>query len=86
MHAYGSPTPELLAWCAQVEMPLHVFPFSSAARRAGVAEDAVYLVRPDGYVGWASPRFDQGNLDAYTRRWVSGNIPATPVKHPVAAD
>jgi len=86
VHVYGSPTPELLAWCAQVETPLHVFPFSSAARRAGVAEDAVYLVRPDGYVGGAFLSFDQELLGDYARRWMPQKGPATPVKQPVAAD
>lgn len=86
VHVYGSPTPELLAWCARTETPLHVFPFSSAARRAGVAENAVYLVRPDGHVGGAFLHFDQERLDDYARRWVPGRDPTTPVKHPVAAN
>lgn len=86
LHVYGAPSPELLTWCAQTETPLHAFPFSSAARHAGVAEDAVYLVRPDGYVGAAFPRFDQQRLDDYSRRWMPGRGPATPVKQPVAAD
>jgi hypothetical protein len=32
---------------------MHVFGWNEAARRAGLAAGAVYLVRPDGYVGWA---------------------------------
>ena len=86
LHVYGAPSPELLTWCAQTETPLHASPFSKVAHRAGVAEDALYLVRPDGYVGWASPRFDQGNLDAYVRRWVRNSGPPVGARHPIAAD
>jgi 2-polyprenyl-6-methoxyphenol hydroxylase-like FAD-dependent oxidoreductase len=70
MHVYGTPVPELAAWCAQRNIPLHAFPYTSNAHRAGLAEDALYLVRPDGYVGLASPHFDPAALDAYAARWL----------------
>jgi hypothetical protein len=46
-------------------MPLHVFPWSAGARRAGLKRDAVYLVRPDGYVGLADADADAGKLASY---------------------
>lgn len=69
-HVYGDPDPGLAAWCARLEVPLHTFPFTRAARRAGLADGAVYLVRPDGHVGVAARRFDRGDLDAYAARWL----------------
>ncbi|WP_045234982.1 FAD-dependent monooxygenase [Deinococcus pimensis] len=77
-HTYGPPAPDLLAWCARREVPLHVFPETRASRHAGLTPAAVYLVRPDGYVGLACATFDAAALDAYTDRWVR---PATPRPH-----
>jgi hypothetical protein len=34
-------------------LPLHVFPWREEMARTGLERDAVYLVRPDGYVGLA---------------------------------
>lgn len=69
VHVYGTPTPELLTWCSRCEVPLHVFAFSAGAKRAGLAQDAVYLVRPDGYVGLAQRAFQDAEMDAYAGRW-----------------
>ncbi|MFL6245808.1 MAG: FAD-dependent monooxygenase [Vicinamibacterales bacterium] len=49
MHVYGEVKPE-------TEVPLHVFPWSREAKRAGLQRNAAYLIRPDGYVavaGWS---------------------------------
>ncbi len=70
MHVYGTPSPELLAWCAARELPLHAFAFGTAAGRAGLLQDAPYLVRPDGHVGLTTPRFKPREADAYASRWL----------------
>ncbi|WP_309569664.1 FAD-dependent monooxygenase [Deinococcus sp.] len=70
VHVYGTPQPALLTWCGVRDVPLHVFAFGPVARRAGLAENAVYLVRPDGYVGLAQPTLDRTALDAYADRWL----------------
>jgi hypothetical protein len=36
-------------------------------RRAGLLRSALYLVRPDGYVGLADPHAKAGRLRAYFR-------------------
>ena len=72
VHAYGPPAPEFLAWCTRRDLPLQVFPSSRRSRRAGLSPHAIYLVRPDGYVGLACPTFDPAGLDAYVTRWVHG--------------
>jgi len=41
-------------FCSQMNLPLHVFPWSDGAESAGFRPNAIYLVRPDGYVALAS--------------------------------
>lgn len=71
LHVYGVPSPGVIAWTARhAGVALRVFPFGGAARRAGLAEDAAYLVRPDGYVSAAQPTFDGAALDqVLAGRW-----------------
>jgi 2-polyprenyl-6-methoxyphenol hydroxylase-like FAD-dependent oxidoreductase len=53
VHVYGEAKPELQKACQDEQLPLHVFPWSAAARRSGLRRDAIYLVRPDGYIALA---------------------------------
>jgi hypothetical protein len=54
MHVYGRADASLERYCAERKFELHVFPWREEMARAGVARDAFYLVRPDGYVASAS--------------------------------
>ncbi|MGI8990272.1 MAG: FAD-dependent monooxygenase [Bryobacteraceae bacterium] len=60
-HVYGEAKPEIKAVCDARKMQMCVFPWRREMRRAGLLRDAVYLVRPDGYVGLADP---EGNATA----------------------
>jgi 2-polyprenyl-6-methoxyphenol hydroxylase-like FAD-dependent oxidoreductase len=53
VHVYGDATPELRAACDARRLALHVFPWRPEISRTGLQRDAVYLVRPDGYVALA---------------------------------
>jgi len=53
VHVYGSPHPAVADMCAGRGLALHALPWGPAAARAGLQQDAVYLVRPDGYVALA---------------------------------
>ena len=55
VHVYGEATAELETACQDRKLPLHVFPWNVAVRRSGLLRNAVYLVRPDGYVALADP-------------------------------
>ena len=53
LHVYGAASPALRRTAVARDLALHVFPFDAPAAAAGLARDAVYLVRPDGYVALA---------------------------------
>jgi 2-polyprenyl-6-methoxyphenol hydroxylase-like FAD-dependent oxidoreductase len=66
VHVYGDAAPELRSACAGRRLPLHVFVWHDAMADAGVERDAIYLVRPDGYVALATPAPDAAaNVIAY---------------------
>jgi hypothetical protein len=63
IHVYGDVFPGIQTVCDARHLPLHVFPWRPEMRRAGMHRDAVYLVRPDGYVALADP---EGSATAIT--------------------
>ena len=65
VHVYGRCGEAIHQACARRGLPLHEFPWSDNARRVGLTRDAIYLVRPDGYVGLADRGADAAALDAY---------------------
>jgi 2-polyprenyl-6-methoxyphenol hydroxylase-like FAD-dependent oxidoreductase len=65
VHLYGSAKAELKSWCAARRMPLHVYDWTSAHEKAGLARDAIYLIRPDTYVALAERSGAPAALDAY---------------------
>ena len=56
LHVYGAVDPQLAALAGALHLPLRAWPWSSAADRAGLLQDAAYLVRPDMHVALALPR------------------------------
>ena len=64
-HLYGEATNGLRDVCAELQLPLNVFVWQSSMARAGFQKDALYLVRPDGYVALADPAADPGRLREY---------------------
>ena len=65
VHVYGSASAELAAWCASHDVPLHVFDWRSEHEAAGLARDAIYLLRPDTYVALADPSGQPGRIESY---------------------
>jgi hypothetical protein len=64
-HVYGRAAPELAAWCQQAGLALHSFDWMDAWTEAGLARDALYLVRPDGHVALCDPQPTPGALARY---------------------
>jgi hypothetical protein len=65
VHVYGSAGAELAAWCAAHNVPLHSFAWRSEHEAAGLARDALYLLRPDTYVALADRSGAVNALDRY---------------------
>lgn len=65
IHVYGKAKPDLERFCQLKGLALHVFAWSESAETAGLKEDAVYLVRPDGYVALAEPTADVEILEKF---------------------
>ena len=67
LHVYGQPRLEVQAWCDTHRVPLRAYAWSEACAHAGLARDALYLLRPDTYVGLAAGTPSVHALDAYLR-------------------
>jgi hypothetical protein len=67
VHVYGEATAELETACQDRKLPLHVFPWNVAVRRSGLRRNAVYLVRPDGYVALADPEASASAVLSYLK-------------------
>ena len=65
VHVYGTPKPALQSLCDQRGLPLHVFDYKPATRRAGLKHNAAYLIRPDGYIAVAEPYGDAAKIASY---------------------
>jgi hypothetical protein len=71
VHVYGSASAELAAWCAAQNIPLHGFGWRYEYEKAGLARDALYLLRPDTYVALAEA---SGAPDALARYFADHGI------------
>ena len=70
---YGAARPELVAWCADQKLGLQTFPWAPQYARAGLARDALYLLRPDTYVGLADETGSADVLRSYIRSGPTSN-------------
>jgi len=76
VHVYGSASAEVTAWCSDHNVALHVFAWRSEYEAAGLARDALYLLRPDTYVALAD---GSGAADALTRYFGDRGIRPAPL-------
>ena len=65
VHVYGNAAPAIRALCEMRKLSLHVFPWRPEMDRTGLQRNAVYLVRPDGYVALANPDGSAALLTSY---------------------
>jgi hypothetical protein len=66
VHVYGESRADLGQACARRGLRLNVFSWQPHMRTAGLARDASYLVRPDGYVALADAAAHAPSLE----RWI----------------
>jgi FAD binding domain len=67
VHVYGEVRPDLQEACAHLGLALHCFQWKPKMASAGFKRDALYLIRPDGYVAWADAGAVVDRLEHYLR-------------------
>ena len=68
-HVYGEAHKGLETVCRELDLPLHPFAWNDSTRDAGLKRDALYLVRPDGYIALASSEQSVNNLESYVQEF-----------------
>jgi hypothetical protein len=66
---YGEADKDLEAACRELNLHLHVVVWSDSAKNAGLKRDALYLVRPDGYIALASSEQSVSKLRAFVEQF-----------------
>ena len=74
VHVHGEASQAVQELCAAFGVTLRELPWNDAFWRAGFTRDALYLVRPDGYVALAEPNARAHVLERYLEGW--GILPA----------
>ena len=69
VHVYGDASPATRAACEERRLMLHEFAWQSGMAHTGIRRDALYLVRPDGYVGLSCNEQSAARLMAYLDTW-----------------
>ena len=65
VHVYGDATSEIESACAKRKLALQKFVWRDEMQGPGLKRNALYLVRPDGYVGMADEEGDSSRLTSY---------------------
>jgi 2-polyprenyl-6-methoxyphenol hydroxylase-like FAD-dependent oxidoreductase len=65
VHIYGEANKDFEKAVGDMGMPLKIFPGNERSEAAGLQKDAVYLVRPDGYLGFVYATQDAEKLKSY---------------------
>ena len=65
VHVYGAAKFDLRTWCERHGIALHDFAWRPEHGRAGLAQDAAYLLRPDTYIALADPHGSTATLAQY---------------------
>jgi 2-polyprenyl-6-methoxyphenol hydroxylase-like FAD-dependent oxidoreductase len=68
---YGAVSSELAASCAEIRLPLQAIPCAREHGHAGLMQNALYVLRPDSYVGLAN---DSGSPEVLRRYFTSRGI------------
>ena len=84
VHVYGQPATAITQLCQAHGIALHAFAWRHAMHAAGLARNAAYLVRPDGYVGFADVAASSEKLQRYLDTWQLRGGPRLPEDREVA--
>jgi 2-polyprenyl-6-methoxyphenol hydroxylase-like FAD-dependent oxidoreductase len=64
---YGTCSPSVAEFCSRLKLALYCFPWESTIKAAGIKKGALYLVRPDGYLGLADRDANLASLEQYVQ-------------------
>lgn len=82
VHVYGTASAELVGWCTRHKVPLYEFGWRQEHETAGLARDAIYLIRPDSYVALAAASGAPDVLDHYfAERQIARQSPIAVTHH-----
>ncbi|WP_449433108.1 FAD-dependent monooxygenase [Pseudomonas putida] len=65
VHVYGEAQADMMQWCNEQGVALHVFAWQQAHQKAGLVRDAAYLLRPDTYVAVVDAQGASARLSRY---------------------
>jgi 2-polyprenyl-6-methoxyphenol hydroxylase-like FAD-dependent oxidoreductase len=65
IHVYGRLSANFHDQLKSLTLPYYVFPWNGSAAKAGLTENTVYVIRPDGYIGLNEETQDLGSLKKY---------------------
>jgi 2-polyprenyl-6-methoxyphenol hydroxylase-like FAD-dependent oxidoreductase len=65
VHCYGTISPGLEPLFTEKNIPFYIFKWTDEAGKAGYLQNAIYIIRPDGYVGLADPKAEVHTISEY---------------------
>ena len=78
VHVYGEPISGVADACAELGLSFHAFGWRSEMGRAGLRRGALYLIRPDGYIGLADSTGGAERLRDYFADIARIKLPSSP--------
>jgi hypothetical protein len=69
VHWYGDRSQDAEDFCREHGLMLKVFPWEARFGRAGLKRNHLYLLRPDGHIGFIGALENFPEFAAYLRRW-----------------
>jgi 2-polyprenyl-6-methoxyphenol hydroxylase-like FAD-dependent oxidoreductase len=78
VHVYGKPGAGVADTCTTLGLSLHEFAWRGEMARAGLQKGALYLIRPDGYIGLADSAGDPQRLRDYFADIARIKLPSSP--------
>lgn len=73
VHCYGSPAPALNNLLTKKNIPIYIFEWRPEAATAGYLENAIYIIRPDGYIGLVNRIGDIQKISEYCDTYIFQN-------------
>lgn len=67
IHVYGEVNPDFKNSIQALNIKLNEYSWNEMAKKSGIEKNAVYLIRPDGYIAFANSSQDSNKIEEYLR-------------------